>query len=106
MNLYVLAATLLLSGIITDFTWAMYIQKLAEYKIPSVEDKENPKRRKLILREAAFWSSGTGLCTVFLIEGIIVNFYVSLFWLVGLWIGTYYSNTIEVFLRKLFRHKI
>lgn len=97
MNLWLLAITLFISGIVTDFMWAIYIQKLSECK-----RTQDSLKRKLLLREAAFWSVGIGLCSIFLVEGIIVNFYVSLIWLVGLWLGTYYSNTFESFFRKLF----
>jgi hypothetical protein len=89
MNDWLLALLMLVSGVITDITWAFYIQEL------SAHERTKEKRH---LRNAAWWSVGTGMCTLVFIEGVVQNIWISLLWLVGLWFGTYYS----AFLKQLF----
>ena len=78
-----LAPLLLLAGILTDVTWALYIQALAD-------------RRRL---PAAFYSVGTGIVSIVFVEGAIHVPWLISFWLAGLFIGTYYVQNIEKFMR-------
>ena len=80
-----LAPLLLLAGILTDVTWALYIQALAD-------------RRRL---PAALYSVGTGIVSIVFVEGALHAPFLLAFWLVGLFVGTYFVQNIEVFVKGL-----
>jgi hypothetical protein len=80
---------LLVSGFITDIVWALYIRKVSENK----------------RLQASFLSVGTGICTIIFVKGLLTNFWLTFPWLVGLFFGTFYSNNLETFFKKL-REKI
>lgn len=88
MNNWLLAIVMFCSGVVTDVLWAFYIQALAEHARTS---------KKRYLRAAAWWSVGTGVCTLVFVEGVVQNVWISTIWLVGLWLGTYFSATVKQF---------
>jgi len=77
------------SGVVTDVIWAMYITKLSEHKH----------------LQAAIYSVGTGLVTIIFIEGMITNLYLTIPWLCGLFVGTFYSDTIESWIKSKIHHE-
>lgn len=79
------AILLFIAGFLTDFTWVFYVRYV------------NAKKRFL----AAWWSVGTGICTLIFVETVVGNFYGGLFWLTGLWFGTFFSDNIESFAKKI-----
>lgn len=97
MNLVLLSFLMFLSGFATDFTLVMYVQKVAEYKrLKSLDIK-----KKKLLRDAAFWSIATGICSILMVEGLTTNLLTTSFWLFGLWLGTYFSDDLETFFKNL-----
>ena len=79
------APLLFLAGIVTDVTWALYIQALAD-------------RKRL---PAALYSVGTGVVSIVFVEGMIHDPVLSVFWLVGLFFGTFYASSIQQFVKGL-----
>ena len=96
MNNWLLAILMFCSGVVTDVLWAFYIQSLAEHARTG---------RKRYLRAAAWWSVGTGVCTLVFVEGVVQNVWISTIWLLGLWLGTYYSATVKHFLGVQYAEK-
>jgi len=76
----------LVSGFVTDLIWTPYIRAVARYE---------QTKNKRDLRTAANYSAGTGLCTLLLVEAVILDPLISSFWLAGLWLGTYYSGDVK-----------
>jgi len=83
------ACVMFLTGFVTDVTWALYIKYVGG-------------GNKL---KGAFYSVGTGICTVVFVEGTIVSIWLTPFWLIGLFLGTYYSNEVEECIQKFYKTK-
>ena len=79
------AILLFIAGFLTDVTWVFYIRYVSA------------KKRFA----AAWWSVGTGICTLVFVEGVVGNVVLGIFWLTGLWFGTYFSDDIETFAKKI-----
>jgi uncharacterized membrane protein len=80
---FLIQSTILcVSGFVTDIIWALYIRKVNE-------------KKKL---QAALYSVGTGICTVVFVEGLLISFWLTFPWLVGLFCGTYFSDDVEQYL--------
>ena len=80
-----LAILMLILGFITDAIWALYIRKVAE-------------KKKLI----------SAICSVIIVTlgyigigAFIISYWLALFDLIGVFFGTYYSNDIEKYIKKL-----
>jgi hypothetical protein len=72
----ILALLFFLSGVATDVVWAFYIRAIAD----------GARLR------AALYSVGTGIFGIILVEGTILNVYLTPCWLAGLFVGTFYST--------------
>ena len=72
-------------GIITDLIWTPYIRKLS--------DKE--------YFQAGFWSVGTGICTLLFLEGFLVYKLTCIFWLAGLFVGTWKAPIVIKWIDKI-----
>jgi len=83
--IWYLIPLLFLAGVLTDVTWALYIQALAD-------------RRRL---PAALYSVGTGIVTIVFVEGMLHDPILSIFWLIGLFFGTYHVSNIEKFVKGM-----
>jgi hypothetical protein len=75
---------LFVSGVVTDIIWALYVKYLSTER----------------LNKAAWYAVGTGVCSIIFVEGIIHSIYSTIFWLIGLYIGTYYSKRVEQLWKK------
>lgn len=75
-----------IAGFITDFLWAWYILFVG--------------KGKLLI--GAFLSVGIGICSIIFVEGVVQDFWSSVAWLVGLFVGTYYSTRIARLVRSIF----
>jgi hypothetical protein len=78
-----------LAGIVTDLIWTVYIRKLS--------DKD--------YFQAGFWSVGTGICTLLLIEGFLVYKLTCIFWLMGLFVGTWKATHLIDWVDKVTKKK-
>jgi len=78
-----------LGGIVTDLVWTPYIRKLA--------DKQ--------YFQAAFWSVGTGICSLVLFQGFLVYKLTCVFWLFGLFIGTWKGDKLSNLIDRLLNRK-
>ena len=86
MNVFIFGLIMFVSGVVTDTLWAFYIQSMAAYE---------RTREQRYLKAAAWWSVGTGVCTLVFVEGVVQNVVVATVWLLGLWLGTYYSTVLK-----------
>lgn len=77
------APLLFLSGVMTDVVYALYVMSLAE-------------RKRL---PAANYSTMSGVLSIILVEGTLHVPYLLPFWLMGLWVGTYYAAAIESYVK-------
>ena len=71
----------------TDVIWVLYIQRVAE-------------KRKFA---AANYSIITCICGIIWIEGLLSNIWLMIFWLAGMWVGTYFADEIESFVKRLIK---
>ena len=78
-----------LVGVVTDLIWTIYIRRLA--------DKE--------YFQAGFWSMGTGICALLLFQGFLVYKITCIFWLVGLFVGTWKAHILIDWVDKLMEKK-
>jgi hypothetical protein len=76
-------------GCLTDTIWVLYITNVT-----------NKNRLK-----AANYSVLTGICGFAWLEGMMADKILVVFWLVGLWCGTYFAEQIESFVKRLLRVK-
>ena len=81
------AILLFLVGCFTDIIWVLYITNVSE-----------KKRAK-----AATYSVLTGICGFAWLEGMMADKFLVIFWLCGLWIGTYFASSIESFIKRLMK---
>ena len=65
-------------GAVTDLIWTPYIRALADKKY----------------FQAGLWSMGTGVCALLLFQGFLVYKATCVFWLLGLFIGTWQAGKI------------
>jgi hypothetical protein len=77
------APILFLSGVTTDLLWTPYIQAVADKRMLT----------------AGLYSVGTGVISIVFVEGIILDMYSMPFWLVGLFVGTYFSDNFQKFVK-------
>lgn len=83
----IMVLILFLSGVVTDLLWALYILKIAE-------------RKRL---PAALYSVAIGACSLFWLESMLYSVWIMPAWLLGLFIGTYFSEKIEKTIMKTIR---
>ena len=81
-----LAILLFCAGVVQDTIWALYIIHTGlKHKLSS-----------------AFYSVGTGLGSLVMVTGMMEDSkWLMIFWLLGLWLGTYYSEVIEYHLSRV-----
>ena len=77
------------AGFLTDGIWFLYITKTSE-------------KKKF---QAATYSVLTGITAFIWLEGMMQNKLLIIFWLCGLWVGTYYADKTENIIKKIFRIK-
>ena len=87
MNLVIQSVVMFLIGFCTDIIWVLYIQNVADKKRVA----------------AANYSVMTGICGILWVEGLLSNVYLMVFWLAGMWIGTYFADQIESFVKRLIK---
>ena len=78
-----------LVGFLTDGIWVLYITKVNE-------------KKKL---QAANYSAIIGLSSFLWLEGMLQSKILVVFWLFGLWLGTYFAYEIEAVIKKIFKLK-
>jgi hypothetical protein len=89
MNEILYCFVLFLSGFITDVIWVFYIKYVSEGK----------------LFIGAFFSVATGICTIIFVEGLINSKISMLFWLAGLFLGTWQAQKFKEMLVKAWTKK-
>jgi hypothetical protein len=87
MNELYYCLLLFTSGVVTDVLWALYIKYISEGKL-------------LI---GAFFSTSTGVCTIIFVEGLLNSKLSMIFWLAGLFIGTWQAKKIETLFINLWK---
>jgi len=80
-----LAILMFVLGFITDAVWALYIRKVAQ-------------KKKLI---SAIYSVIIVLLGYIGIGAFIISYWLALFDLIGVFLGTYYSDNVERYIKKL-----
>jgi hypothetical protein len=81
------ALILFLIGCVTDIIWVLYITNVSE------------KHRV----KAATYSVLTGICGFVWLEGMMADKFLVIFWLCGLWVGTYYAEMIESVVKRMIK---